>query len=92
MVRTTTLRALRVKRAMSQETLEEVSGVSQTIISKIERKGPSLAVAHAIAIAKALGVTVEDLFAGETPRTISKPRRRALGRTHGGVEGEVSAL
>lgn len=81
MNRTTNLRVLRVKRAMSQEALEEVSGVSQTIISKLERIGPSVGVAHAIAIAKALNTTVEELFAEDAAArrasTSVRTRRRA---------------
>lgn len=86
MNRTTHLRVLRVKRAMSQEALEAASGVSQTIISKIERVGPSLGVAHAIALAKALGTTVEELFAADAEaRRASTPvraRARELRETH----------
>jgi transcriptional regulator with XRE-family HTH domain len=82
MARTTQLRSIRVKRAMSQEALEEASGVSQAVISKIERNGPTTGVRHAIALAKALGVTVEELFAGESDRTVARPRRRVGSHAH----------
>lgn len=91
MDRTTTLRSLRVKRGMSQEELEAASGVSQAIISKIERRGPSLAVAHALALAKSLGMTVEELFAADAARTAARPRRRRLGGLHAVPEAEVTA-
>lgn len=64
----TKLRSVRVRKHYSQEALEEASGVSQTVISKLERTGPTVGVAHAIAIAKALGTTVEDLFADDAAR------------------------
>lgn len=76
---------------MSQEALEEASGVSQAVISDIERKGPSASVSQAIALAKALGVTVEELFGGETARTAARPRRRRLGGLHAVPEAEVTA-
>jgi len=65
---TTKLRTLRNRRALSQEALEKASGVSQATISALETRGPGPAVAHAIAIAKALGVTVEDLFGDDARR------------------------
>lgn len=65
---TTKLRALRNKRALSQEALESASGVSQATISMMETRGPGPAVAHAIALAKALGTSVEELFADDARR------------------------
>ena len=70
------LKSIRQKRGLSQEALEAESGVPQATISTLESHGPSGAVKAAIALAKALGVTVEDLFAGESDRTVARPRRR----------------
>jgi len=77
---TTKLRTLRNRRALSQEALEKASGVSQATISALETRGPGPAVAHAIAIAKALGVTVEDLFGDDARRRHQSTPVRGRGR------------
>ena len=68
MDRTSRLRSVRVRKHFTQEALEAASGVSQAIISKLESRGPTAGVHHAIAIAKALGVSVEDLFGDDARR------------------------
>ena len=77
---TTKLRTLRNRRALSQEALEKASGVSQATISALETRGPGPAVAHAIAIAKAMGVTVEDLFGDDARRRHQSTPVRGRGR------------
>lgn len=71
---------MRVRKHFTQEALEAASGVSQAIISKLESRGPTAGVAHAIALARALGVSVEDLFADDArrrlPSTAVRGRRR----------------
>ena len=59
---------MRVRKHFTQEALEAASGVSQAIISKLESRGPTAGVAHALAIAKALGVSVEYLFGDDARR------------------------
>jgi transcriptional regulator with XRE-family HTH domain len=77
---TTKLRALRKRKGISQEELETASCVSQATISDMETRGPGPAVANAIALAKALGTTVEELFADDArrrlPSTAVRGRRR----------------
>lgn len=77
---TTKLRALRNRRALSQEALEAASGVSQATISALETRGPGPAVFHAIALAKALGMTVEELFADDARRRHASTPVRGRGR------------
>lgn len=62
MKKATTLRSEREAKGLSQERLESLSGVEQSVISRLESSGPPTGVRHAIAIAKALGTTVENLF------------------------------
>ena len=71
----TRLRSVRVRKHFTQEVLEAASGVSQAIISKLESRGPTAGVAHALAIAKALGVSVEYLFGDDARRRQSTPVR-----------------
>jgi len=66
MKKATTLRSEREAKGLSQERLESLSGVEQSVISRLERCGPPAGVRHAIAVAKALGTTVESLF-GHVP-------------------------
>jgi len=77
---TTKLRTLRTRRAISQEALEEASGVSQATISALETRGPGPAVAHAIALARALNVSVEELFADDARRRHASTPVRVRGR------------
>lgn len=76
---------------MSQEDLEERSGVSQATISRYE-KGPTENVSlwNAMLMARSLGATVEELFAGDL-ETIKRAReeraRAALSHPATGTEG-----
>jgi transcriptional regulator with XRE-family HTH domain len=56
------MRHTRKIKGLSQEELEARTGVVQVSISKLERRGPTKAIVNAIRLARALGVTVEDLF------------------------------
>lgn len=55
------VRALRKQRGWSLERLGQVSGVSRSMLSQIERNDANPTVAVALAIAIALGVTLDDL-------------------------------
>jgi len=72
----TKLRVVRQRRHLTQEALEASSGIPQTVISKLESRGPTAGVFHAIALARALGVTVEELFGDDArKRHASTPVR-----------------
>jgi transcriptional regulator with XRE-family HTH domain len=72
----TKLRAVRLRRHLTQEALEATSGVPQTVISKLESRGPTVGVLHALDLAKALGVSVEELFGDDArQRHASTPVR-----------------
>jgi transcriptional regulator with XRE-family HTH domain len=73
------LRALRLARGLSQEALSQASGVSATIISRIERGAivePSLGTLRALS--RALDVTLDEL-AGEDDPGSAKSRRGGHG-------------
>lgn len=57
------LRVARKAAGLEQEELASRSGISQGTISRIERGSPAPSVETALALARALGLTVEDLFA-----------------------------
>lgn len=78
------LRAVRLSRHLSQEALEESSGVQQRTISKLETGRVSRAVANAIRLARALNSSVEELFGYAVTEGASTPvrvRRRELAAT-----------
>lgn len=63
------LRILRLRRLMSQETLAKRIGVSQNLISLYEKGEASPKLAIAMRLAKALGVTIEQLVGEDPPNT-----------------------
>lgn len=63
------IRIERVKRKLSQQKLAERSGVTQSLISQIER-GTNRETVHLIAIARALGIDPDALAKG-----LAQPRR-----------------
>ena len=69
------LRALRQARGYSQQQLAGMAGVSRQAVSAVEsgHSDPSLRVA--LALASALGVTVEELFGPGIPGRWSAPGR-----------------
>ena len=93
------LRLTRLARALSQEQLAQASGVSRQAIAGVEsgRWAPSLKVA--LAIARALGSSVEELFGAESPlprvdAVVVRPEqgRGTVGRVAlAGVMGQVVA-
>lgn len=57
------LQELRWQKEFGQKQLERVSGVSKSIISRLEQnKTASTSIENAYKLAKALGVTIEDIF------------------------------
>jgi putative transcriptional regulator len=54
---------LRIRAGLSQERLARATGVSRQAISEIERRVAEPRVGLALAIARELGTTVEELFA-----------------------------
>lgn len=75
------LRAVRTRKGLTQEALEAAANVSQATISGLESRGPGPAVQAALRIARALGMTVEELFAEDAAArrasTSVRTRRRA---------------
>lgn len=67
-----TLRAARQRRGLTQEQLESASGVSQTVISKIER-GESIAPTFetVIKLADALGIDPRALKFGQSQEAVA---------------------
>lgn len=57
------LRQLRHDRGLTQEQLTEKSGVDTTYIGRLERGEQAVSLTKAVALAKGLGVSVEELFA-----------------------------
>lgn len=57
------LQELRWQKNFSQAQLERISGVSKTVISRLENdRTASTSIENAYKLAKALGVTIEDIF------------------------------
>jgi transcriptional regulator with XRE-family HTH domain len=59
--------ALRMRRGWSLKRLSERSGVSKSMLSQVERSEANPTVAVALAIAGALGVTLDELLEGPAP-------------------------
>lgn len=58
------VRELREAKGMSQEQLADVSGLDRTYISGIERGKRNVGLHNIEVLAKALGVTITELFGG----------------------------
>lgn len=67
------VRKRRDKIGMTQATLAELSGLSRTSVTNIERGGQALLVHQLLELAKALGVSPTSLFAGESRTKDSGP-------------------
>lgn len=65
-----TLRKIRQQRGFTQMQLSERSGVPQTTISNIENRGSAPTAVNLLKLAKALGITTDEL--------IGEDERRAL--------------
>ncbi|SHK45436.1 helix-turn-helix domain-containing protein [Thermocrinis minervae] len=59
------VKEVRLSKGLSQEELSSICGIPRTTISAIESGKVNPSVEHAIRIARALGVSVEDLFGNE---------------------------
>jgi transcriptional regulator with XRE-family HTH domain len=64
------LRALRAQRGWSLEKLSRICGVSRSMLSEIERGEANPTVAVALAIARALGVSLDELVAPRDERDL----------------------
>ncbi|WP_320669117.1 helix-turn-helix domain-containing protein [Patulibacter defluvii] len=77
------LRARREAAGLSARALAQAAGVSPSLISQIERERASPSVASLYAIARALGVSLDGLLAGEltapAPARVSVPRAQRDG-------------
>lgn len=67
------LRAARLRKGWSQAKLAEESGVSQQLISKLER-GEAQATKEGPALAGALGMSLDELVLGQPPRLAGETR------------------
>lgn len=72
------LRAVRVARGLTQEQLEEKSGIPQPNISRMELVGPAPAVRTAIRLARVLRTTVENLFGEEESTMVHDSTRKRV--------------
>lgn len=70
------LRDHRKAKGLSQENLGDRAEVPQETISRIEKRGPARAVIQAIQLARALEVSVEDLFGYLAPDSEAAPPAR----------------
>jgi putative transcriptional regulator len=70
---TNNLRAARKAANLEQEELAALSGISQGTISRIERGSPAPSVDTALALARALGTTVEHIFGSDTQEVAPPP-------------------
>ncbi|BAS27339.1 substrate-binding domain-containing protein [Limnochorda pilosa] len=61
------LRAFREARGLTQEQLARLSGLTRQTVSAVEQERASVSAASALRLARALGCTVEELFALEAP-------------------------
>lgn len=66
------IKALRSRQGLSQEQLALVADIDRTFVSQIERGQGNPSVRVIAQLAKALGVSVEDLFTSQDP----SPKRR----------------
>ena len=58
------IRELRLQRGMSQEALADLAGIGRSYMSGIERGVRNCSTLHLVRLAKALGVSVGQLFPG----------------------------
>lgn len=67
------LREVREAKGMSQEELEKASGISRQTISSIENaKSTSVMSGTLVALARALGVTVDEIFFDDSVNSIKR--------------------
>lgn len=75
-----TIRALRVERALSQETLADMAGIDRSYMSSIERGLRNISVLNMARIAGALGVPLGDLVYGS--KTLPFPVQTPIADGH----------
>ena len=80
------LRAARLRKGWSQAKLAEESGVSQQLISKLER-GEAQATKEGPALAGALGVSLDELLLGQPPRSAWGVREGEPAAPYGSIPG-----
>ena len=93
------LRAVRRARALSQQEVARLAGVTASAISQAERGERGLSLATLVRLSSALGVTIDDLLRGEDPevyrigRRTEDPQRGFERRITllGGVDSELRA-
>ena len=81
---TALLRAVRRQRGLTLEQLAELSGLTKSYLSKIERRQSTPSIAVALRVARALDVDVGRLFSDEAAEKITVDRAPAGGNGDGG--------
>lgn len=76
--RDTPLRQARLRRGLSQHALQTRANVSQSLVSDLEQGHTPTSVRAVIRIARALGLTVEELFGADAATPSSTRGRRRL--------------
>ena len=87
-------RQVREDRGFSQEGLEDLTGVSQAVISSLDLGKVPLSVCLALRLARELGTTVEDLFgeaAAELPPREKRTRVHTTACERGGCAGGTAS-
>jgi putative molybdopterin biosynthesis protein len=84
------LERVRTARGLSQRALAEAAGVTRQAVSAIENGRVQPGVGIALALARVLGASVEELFA--SPAGLSAPRFEAVAREYTALEPSHGAL
>jgi transcriptional regulator with XRE-family HTH domain len=71
------LKLLRIQNGLTLDQLAQAAGLTRSYLSKVERGLSSPSIASALHLAKALNVTVEELFHGDAPQTLAIQRAPA---------------
>ncbi|OWT66384.1 helix-turn-helix domain-containing protein [Candidimonas nitroreducens] len=84
------LKILRIENGLTLEQLAQQTGLTRSYLSKVERYLSTPSIESALAIAKALGVSVDQLFGreqqGREPITITKASERSLRASPDGMD------
>jgi transcriptional regulator with XRE-family HTH domain len=79
------LKSLRDAAGLSQEALARAAGISTSAVTKLEQSGKEPSWNTAKKLAKALGVSLDDLAVDEQTATLSEPTSANKGRRKKGV-------